>query len=415
LDGVSAARVIARACERPATRDRLFARPIHLIAVGKAAPAMAVALMAHPGLRVSSALAIGTHPAAQMPASLDFMPAGHPYPDARSRAAAVAALERAAHTGPDEHLVLLVSGGASALMCDAADGLTFEDKLAATRALMLAGADIHQLNALRKHLSRVKGGWLAAACRGVTTTLALSDVVGDDLSVIGSGPGLADPSTWQDVADALTTFGAWDAMPEPVQARLEGGLAGQVPDTPKPGDPRLARAEGFVVGRAADAVDAARSRAEHLGYAALVIDERVTGEARQVAPAWLSRALALARSAGGPVCVISSGETTVRVTGNGLGGRNLEFALALAEPMRDVPNSVAASVGTDGIDGTSGVAGGWVDNDTVPRATERGLPPIADVLDRNDSYNFFAPLGDAIRTGRTDTNVGDIQILLVKP
>jgi len=415
LDGVSASRVVARACELPATRDRLFERPIHLVAVGKAAPAMAVALMAQPGLHVTTALAIGTHPAAHMPASLDFMPAGHPYPDARSRAAAVAALERASNTGPDEHLVLLMSGGASALMCDAADGLPFEDKLAATRAFMHAGADIHQLNALRKHLSRVKGGWLAAACRGVTTTLALSDVVGDDLSVIGSGPGLPDPSTWQDVSAALTTLGVWDVMPATVGARLEAGLAGQLSDTPKAGDPRLARAEGFVVGRAADAVSAARARAEALGYTALVIDDRVTGEARQTAPAWLSRALDLARSASGPVCVISSGETTVRVTGHGLGGRNLEFALALAEPMRDVPNAVAASVGTDGIDGTSGVAGGWVDADTMTRATERGLPPIADVLDRNDSYNYFAPLGDAIRTGRTDTNVGDIQILLVKP
>ena len=415
LDGVSATRVVARACERPATRARLFERPIHLVAVGKAAPAMAVALMDQPGLRVSSALAIGTHPAAHMPASLDFMPAGHPYPDSRSRAAAVAALERASNTAPGEHLVLLISGGASALMCDAADGVTFDDKLAATRALMLAGADIHQLNALRKHLSRVKGGWLAAACRGVTTTLALSDVVGDDLSVIGSGPGLADPSSWQDVAAAITALGAWERMPKAVRARLEAGLAGQLPDTPKPGDPRLARAEGFVVGRAADAVEAARERAESLGYAALVIDDRVTGEARAVAPAWLSKAAALARNAGGPACVISSGETTVRVTGTGLGGRNLEFALALAEPMRGIPNAVAASVGTDGIDGTSGVAGGWVDADTARRAVERGLPPIDDVLDRNDSFNYFAPLGDAIRTGRTDTNVGDLQILLVNP
>ena len=167
----------------------------------------------------------------------------------------MAALERASNTGPDEHLVLLISGGASALMCEAADGLPFEDKLAATRAFMLAGADIHQLNALRKHLSRVKGGWLAAACRGVTTTLALSDVVGDDLSRdrLGAGTGPI-RQRWQDVAAALTTRGAWPVMPATVRARLEAGLAGQLPDTPKAGDPRLARAEGFVVGRAADAV-----------------------------------------------------------------------------------------------------------------------------------------------------------------
>ena len=365
LDGVSASRVVARACEQPATRDRLFERPIHLVAVGKAAPAMAVALMAQPGLRVTSALAIGTHPAAHMPASLDFMPAGHPYPDARSTRRRRGGARSRVETGPDEHLVLLVSGGASALMCDAADGLTFEDKLAATRAFMLAGADIHQLNALRKHLSRVKGGWLAAACRGVTTTLALSDVVGDDLSVIGSGPGLADPSTWQDVAAALTALGAWEAMPGPVRARLEAGLAGRLPDTPKPGDPRLARAEGFVVGRAADAVDAARSRAEALGYAALVLDDRVTGEARQVAPGMaVAGAGAGARGRRAGVRDLLGRD---HGSGDGQRPRRPEPRVRARARRTDArrPQRVAASVGTDGIDGTSGVAGGWVDADTV--------------------------------------------------
>jgi len=413
LDGVSALRVVARACETPETRQRLYERPVHLVAVGKAAPAMAVALLDQPGLRVASALAVGTHPAAHMPSSLDFMPAGHPYPNVRSQAAAAAALERAAATRSDEHLVLLISGGASALMCEAADGLSFEDKLAATRAFMLAGADIHQLNGLRKHLSCVKGGWLAAACKGMTTTLALSDVVGDDLTVIGSGPGLPDPSTWQDVATAVQARGASDVLPATVRARIEGGCAGAIADTPKPGDPRLARATGFVIGKAADAVEAARARAESLGYRAIVMAGRVTGEAREAGPRWLNRAMDLARTLSGPVCVISAGETTVTVTGGGQGGRNLEFVLSLAEHMRDVPNALAASVGTDGVDGTSGVAGGWVDAETVTRARERGLPAIADVLDRNDSYHYFAPLGDAIRTGRTDTNVGDLQLLIL--
>jgi hydroxypyruvate reductase len=376
---------------------------------------MAVALLAQPALRVQSALAIGTHPAAHMPATLDFMSAGHPYPDERSRAAAAAALERARGIDAGGHLVLLISGGASALMCDAAEGVSFEEKLAATRAFMLAGADIHQLNALRKHLSRVKGGWLASACRGVTTTLALSDVVGDDLSVIGSGPGLPDPSTWSDVAAALTAHDAWGGLPRAVRDRVTAGCDGLLEDTPKPGDPRLARAEGFVVGRAADALSAARLKAEALGYRVRIMEERVTGEAREVAPEWLRRALTLIAGENGPVCVLSSGETTVRVTGPGVGGRNLEFALALAELMRDVPDAVAASVGTDGIDGTSGVAGGWVDADTVRRAVEQGMPRVTDVLDRNDSFNFLAPLGNAIRTGRTDTNVGDLQLLFVNP
>jgi glycerate 2-kinase len=413
LDGVSAGRVVARAFDDEVTRSRLVSEPIHLIAVGKAGPAMATAVMARPEVRIRTALAIGTHPAAAMPAALTFLPAAHPFPDQRSRAAAAEALARATRVGRDERLVLLLSGGASALMCEAVDGLAFEDKLAATRAFMLAGADIHQLNALRKHLSRVKGGRLAAACPGATTTLALSDVIGDDLSVIGSGPGLPDPSTWAHVAAAVESHEAWDRLPSAVAVRILEGCAGRVADTPKGGDAGLARSDGFVVGRAAHAVDAARAAAADLGYAAVVMHERLTGEARLEAPGWLSRALALARAHRGPVCVLSAGETTVRVKGMGIGGRNLEFALALVEPMATLGAATAASVGTDGIDGTSDVAGAMVDGETLRRAAARGLPDPGDVLDRNDSFNFFAPLGDTIRTGRTDTNVGDIQVLLV--
>lgn len=413
LDGVSAPRVVERAFEAEATRARLLDAPVHLIAVGKAGPAMATALLLQPEVRIRSALAIGTHPAAAMPASLDFMPASHPFPDHRSRAAAAEALSRASRVSRDERLVLLLSGGASALMCEAAEGLTFDDKLAATRALMLAGADIHQLNALRKHLSRVKGGRLAAACPGATTTLALSDVVGDDLSVIGSGPGVPDPSTWADVAAALEARDAWGRLPPAVVARIREGVAGTAAETPKAGDAALSRADAFVVGRAADAVAAARVAATQLGYATVVLEERVTGEARRAGPEWLERALSRARARRGRVCVLSAGETIVQVTGTGIGGRNLEFALSLAEPMAGMGAAIAASVGTDGIDGASDVAGAVVDADTLHRARARGLRPPGEVLDRNDSYNFFAPLGDTIRTGRTDTNVGDIQVLLV--
>ncbi|MGE0463474.1 MAG: glycerate kinase [Vicinamibacterales bacterium] len=415
LDGVSARRVVERALERDATRSRLLDAPVHLLAVGKAGPAMATALLSHPEVRVRSALAIGTHPASAMPASLDFMPASHPFPDHRSRAAAAEALARASRVARDERLVLMLSGGASALMCEAAEGLAFDDKLSATRALMLAGADIHQLNALRKHLSRVKGGRLAAACPGATTTLALSDVVGDDLSVIGSGPGVPDPSTWADVAAAIEACDAWGQLPQSVVSRIREGVAGTVAETPKAGDVALSRADAFVVGRAADAVDAARAAAAQLGYAAIVLDERVTGEARVAGPAWLDRSLALARAHRGRVCVLSAGETVVQVTGPGIGGRNLEFALSLAEPMAGMGAAIAATAGTDGIDGVSDVAGATVDGDTLHRARARGLPTPGDVLDRNDSFNFFAPLGDTIRTGRTDTNVGDIQVLLVNP
>jgi len=169
------------------------------------------------------------------------------------------------------------------------------------------------------------------------------------------------------------------------------------------------------VGSAAHAVAAAREAAEAMGYAVRIWPTRVTGEAREVAPAWLSGARALARETGGRCCILSAGETTVRVEGDGLGGRNLEFALALAEPLRGVPGVVVASVGTDGVDGTSGVAGAVVDGGTAERAESRGLMPAADFLRRNDSFHYFGPLGDTVRTGRTDTNVGDLQVLLMEP
>lgn len=412
---MSADRVIDRAFADEGLRGRLLDRPMHVVAVGKAAGAMARAFLAVPGVRARSALAIGTHAAAAMPASLDFLAASHPFPDDRSRAAAREALARARRVGADEHLVLLVSGGASALMCEADTGVAFDDKLATTRACMLAGADIHQLNAIRKHLSLVKGGRLAAACAGLTTTLALSDVVGDDLGVIGSGPGVPDLSTWADVAAAIEGLGVGDRLPVGVRTRIDDGCAGRVGETPKPDDPRLQRAVGVVVGKAADAVAAAADEARRLGYTVVVLDGRVTGEARAAAMTWFERARAAAAGHAGPVCVLSSGETTVKVTGDGVGGRNLEFALALVEPIAGQSGIIAASVGTDGIDGSSGVAGAWVTGETLARAAARGLPAVADVFARNDSFRYFGPLGDTMRTGATDTNVGDIQVLLVHP
>jgi glycerate 2-kinase len=385
-----------------------------VIAAGKAAPAMASAFLAE-GFRVQTALAVGTHPSPQMPAALDFMTAGHPYPDARSVAAASEILTRAGRVAPGEILVVLLSGGASALVARPAEGLAMEEKEAATRALMLAGADVVQLNTVRKHLSSIKGGWLAASCRGEAMTLAISDVPGDDIGAIGSGLAMPDTSTWTDVHAALVATGVWPELPSRVRARVEDGVAGRVHETPKPGDERLARARGVVIGTAADAVRAAQHAAEVLGYAAIVVPGRVSGEARETAPEWLASAVRRADEIGGRVCVISAGETTVKVRGDGLGGRNLEFVLSLVEPLAALGRGLVASVGTDGIDGPTDVAGAWADAGTAGRAAARGLPPPTDVLDRNDSFNYFSPLGDTIRTGRTDTNVGDLQVMVLAP
>jgi glycerate 2-kinase len=375
---------------------------------------MSSAFVTRASLDVRAAIAIGTHLGGGVPASVEWMASSHPLPDERSERAGRRALEVARRVAPDEVLVVLLSGGASALMCAPLEGISLSDKVATTKTMMEAGADIVALNTVRRHLSRVKGGRLAQACGGLTVTLAISDVVGDDLNAIGSGPAVSDPTTWQDAATALDRWGGSNAYPSTVVDAVRRGLAGEIGDTLKPGDPAASRIVGRVIGSRADAVAGAIQEAERRGYQALAIDEPVVGEARVVARSWFDRARNLAESATSPVCVVSAGETTVRVIGAGKGGRNLEFALALVEPLAQFPRPIAvASVGTDGIDGSSGVAGGIADGTTLDRARLIGLETPARYLDANDSLNFFQPLDDVVRLGRTDTNVGDVQVLLV--
>jgi hydroxypyruvate reductase len=351
-------------------------------------------------------LAIGTHRSVVLPDAVEWHQAGHPLPDQRSVAAAARALELARRVPRDESLVILLSGGASALMALPMDGITLADKQRIVDLLLKGGADIHALNTVRKHLSAVKGGRLAAACRGRTITLAISDVVADDLAVIGSGPGIADPSTWRDAYAALNRYVAERDQPPAVRALLEEGLTDRRPDTPKPGDEVMSRIEARVIAGRRDAMTGARLSAEQMGYRVRVLDAPVTGEARTAALAWLETVK------GHRGCAISSGETTVRVTGAGRGGRNQEFALALADAIGATGDEmVAASVGTDGIDGPTDAAGAIVDSTTIARARERGLDPSS-YLDDNNAYAFFNILGDLIQTGPTGTNVGDLQILL---
>ncbi len=373
---------------------------------------MAAAFVTSPHLAIRQAIAIGTHQHADLPSSVEWMQSSHPFPDARSEAAGNRAMAVAQGVHSGEALVILLSGGASALMASPIAGISLADKIDATRVMMTSGADIHALNTVRRHLSKVKGGRLAAACVGTTITLAISDVVGDDLQAIGSGLGVPDATTWSDAAAALERFGG-DAHSDRVRGVIRAGVEGGVPDTPKPGHPSVARARARVIGSRIDAMAGARAAAIERGYQPIVMPDAVTGEARHAAPEWLDRV----RHAIGPsprkVCVISSGETTVRVTGAGRGGRNLEFALALAESMALLPGAAMASIGTDGIDGSSGVAGGAVDSTTMARAAQAGLAPPGNFLAANDSLSFFAPLGDVVRLGRTDTNVGDLQVLLI--
>ena len=387
---------------------------IAVVAVGKAAAAMSAALVAAAPDRIGASVTIGPHRPEDWSAG-PWITGGHPFATAGSVDGGRQALAIAAGVPADGRLVVLLSGGASALMAAPAAGLALELKQQTARTMMDAGAAITELNAVRKHLSAVKGGRLAAACRGRTVTLAISDVVGDDLSVIGSGPGVPDPSTWRDVADALAAFGG-DRHAAEVLERAAAGRAGQLPETPKAADAAMARARAHVIGGRREAMAGAADAARRLGYDVVVHEPPVIGEARSAAVVWWDAIGRPVAAGGRRLALISSGETTVRVVGDGRGGRNQEFALAMAAGLAHAPApAVLVSMGTDGIDGPTDAAGALVDPTTLLRAGARGLDHPDTYLDRNDSAAFFDPLGDLLRPGPTGTNVGDLQVLLVGP
>jgi hydroxypyruvate reductase len=360
------------------------------------------------GTQITAGLVIASTPASA-PAPFEVIVAGHPVPNAASEEAGRKALLLAESTAPAETLLVLLSGGASSLMAVPAQGLSLDDKRATTDRLLRAGADILALNTVRKHLSAIKGGRLAARARGACRALVISDVVGDDPAVIASGPTTGDASTIQDALDVLRRFGGEHAYPAAVVERLRQSAD----ETPKPGDSRLARTTTTIIGSRRDAMAGAAGEAASRGYHVVRIDDPVTGEARRAAPAHLQASLAMTADAGRPVCVVSSGETTVHVTGGGKGGRNQEFALAAAARLaHQTRPAVVASVGTDGIDGPTDAAGAIADETTLDRARTAGLAPDQ-FLANNNAYAFFDALGDLIHLGPTGTNVGDLQVILL--
>ena len=359
-------------------------------------------------------LGVSPQPGVGLPPGARWYTSAHPVPDPRSVVAARAVLDIASAGCVEDLFVLLLSGGASALMALPAEGVSLEDKRRASERLLKEGAEVHVLNTVRKHLSAIKGGQLAAMAAGTVLTLAVSDVVGDDLSAIGSGPTVPDTTTFGDALAILDQHGGRDQYPAAVVARLMDGVAGNVVETPKPGDSRLARSTSLVIGGSRTALDGARAAAERLGYEVHVMDAPLVGEAREAGRRLLDSASRVLCGRTGPLCVLAAGETTVRVSGAGKGGRNQECALAMAEGIgRLASAAVATSVGTDGVDGPTDAAGGIVDSTTLARAEALGIGAPVKYLDDNNSYAFFEALGDLIRTGPTDTNVGDLQIILV--
>ncbi len=396
--------------------DRVF-----VLSFGKAAAAMGEALVSVIDERLTSGLVVVPWPVGREASRLEYLEASHPVPDARSVEAARRAVEIAAQAGERDLLLVCISGGGSALLTLPADGISLDKKRRITEDLLRAGATIQELNVVRKHLSGIKGGQLArAAFPATVVTLVVSDVVGDDLGTIASGPAHWDASTFADARAILERYGLWDGASALVRARFEDGGRGRVPETLKEGDPVFERVSAFIIGDNMTALRAAKREAEKLGFEPIFLSSADGGEARRAAAGYAAFLAELACSASSlprPLCLLAGGELTVTVKGRGRGGRNTEFVLASIVDMEKAGveglDWLILSIGTDGIDGPTDAAGAWADPRTIRTARALGLNP-ADYLDDNDAYGFFKQTGNLIMTGPTGTNVMDLRVFLLR-
>ncbi len=403
LDAVRGDRAVARVLEA----ERGDRTSIDVLAAGKAAPSMARPVAAVYGDRLVRGLVVTKDASDPAPARLQVLRASHPVPDHSSLRAGRRWLECASACPPERGLLVLLSGGASALLGCPAPGLALQDLQVVTDLLLRAGADIEALNAVRKHLGAVGGGRSLEMSRSRDVqVLALSDVPGDRLDLIGSGPFCADPHRYRDALAVLDRLGLGPRVPAAVLEHLRAGARGEHPETLKPGDPALARVHHRVVASLGDALRAAERAAERLGLRVEPWPTRLAGEAREEA----SRLARAAREAGPGTCIISGGEPVVTVRGGGRGGRAQELALALAIELDGIPGVVALAAGTDGSDGPTDAAGAWADGGSVARGRAAGVDARA-ALDANDSHGFFAAEGGLLRTGPTGTNVNDLVLV----
>ncbi|MFP4536193.1 MAG: glycerate kinase [Spirochaetaceae bacterium] len=398
---------------------------IMVLGIGKAAAQMAAVVEKILGERIDGGAVLTKYGHGETLSRLKLFEAGHPIPDEEGVKAA-REIERMAEEA-DEHTlcITLISGGGSALLVnpfhDERTEVSLQDIQQTTKDLLACGALIQEINCIRKHISHLKGGRLAKLLAPATSVnLILSDVVGDDLGSIASGLTVPDTTSFTDAQRILERYGIDEKVPRTVREVLRRGVEGSVPETPKPGDPLFERVHNILAGSNIQALDAARTAAEALGYNTVVLSSQITGEAREVAKVHA----AIARDIAGrdfpvtpPACVIAGGETTVAIRGGGRGGRNQEQALSFLREMGRNPGAYAGvtfvALATDGDDGETGAAGGVATVGLLERAMERGLHP-EEYLSRNDSFTFFSALGSELRTGKTGTNVGDIQLTFVK-
>jgi glycerate 2-kinase len=389
---------------------------IRVVGAGKAGAAMASAIERILGKRVTGGSINVKYGHTARLRRVELNECGHPVPDEAGVRGAIRITELVRSAGARDLVLCLISGGASALLPLPAPPVTLAEKQEVTRLLLASGANIQEMNAVRKHLSAIKGGQLARMAWPATVlSLLLSDVIGDRLDVIGSGPTEPDGSTFADAWAVLERYGLAARVPAAVRERIEAGVRGEIPETPKAHDPAFENVRNLVVGSNRLAVDAAAAKARELGFRPLVLSTTVEGETREVARVHAAIAreiVASGRPAKPPVCLISGGETTVTLRGNGLGGRNQEFALAAAIDLAGCARVVVLSGGTDGTDGPTDAAGAIADGSTIARAASQGLD-AGRHLAENDSYHFFEPLGDLLKTGPTGTNVMDVRLLLV--
>lgn len=391
---------------------------IVVIGAGKAGASMAKALEDILADRITKGLVVVKYGHVEPLQIIELIEAGHPVPDESGMTAATRVLQLATEADDRTLVFCLISGGGSSLLPLPVEGVSLVDKQQTTKILLACGATIHEINSIRKHLSVIKGGCLARATYPATLiTLILSDVVGDDLDSIASGPCVPDSRTFADCMSILKKYDIEDQIPINVLDYLRAGAAGQVPETPKMDEVFFDKTRNVIVANNFNALLNAKKKADSLGFNTLLLSSMLEGETREVAGNHIAIASEVQKNGyplQAPVCILSGGETTVRIKGTGMGGRNQEFVLAAALKMAGMKNIVVLSAGTDGNDGPTDAAGALADDTTIERAVSLELDP-GSYLDNNDSYNFFDRLGDLYKPGPTNTNVMDLRIILIDP
>jgi hydroxypyruvate reductase len=389
---------------------------IFLVGTGKASSSMAQAIEEIFGGRITKGLITTKYGHALPLRFTEIIEAGHPLPDPKGLEGARKIKDLLTNTGPKDLVLFLISGGGSALLPLPADKITLEEKQELTQFLLDCGADIKEINTIRKHISQMKGGWLARwAFPSTVITFILSDVVGDPLDVIASGPTVPDTSTFQESWEILKRYGLINEIASSIRNHLQAGREGKIKETPKAGESVFEKVHNMIIGSNIVALRAAEKEFSLAGFNTIILSSSIVGETREAARfhgAIAREVVSTGKPIDRPACILSGGETTVTIRGNGLGGRNQEFALSGAFEISGLEKTVLLSGGTDGTDGPTDAAGAMADHTTITRARQMGLDSVK-FLENNDSYHFFEKLGDLLITGPTRTNVMDVRILLV--